>query len=405
MQAVPSSRRVFLRFFGLGAAATLIAACTPSPAAPTAAPTAAPKPPTAPAPTTAPAPAAQASPAAAPAAAASPVAAASPAAQPATAASPAAQAAPAQARNLGKLVVAEGTAPPDPTCHFFYYALDQGFYKDEGLDVTISPFNGDLTAIRAMIAGEADVCWAGIVPGLQAYQSGTKLKGVNATAPKLDYLLVVQQEIKSPKDLEGKNVAVSQPGAVSYQVPKMMVEGDGGDSSKVNWLSVGGSSARVQALIAKKADGAVLNASFATRTKQYDYLHSVGDAAQALPDYIYSWETALDTTIAQKRDALQAYVNATLRGARWGMQNPDKAAAITQKTLPDQPAAELAAGIQAFAQKTYWNPDGALTQKAFDFTVNESVKSGDLKQPIKYGDIVMTDFDTAAVAKLGPYKP
>ena len=397
-EGLPSSRRQFLRAMGLGAAATLIAACTSAPAAPTAAPTAAPKP------TTAPAAAPTTAPAATTAPAGQPAAAASPAAQPATAASPAAQAAPAQNRNLGKLVVAEGTAPPDPTCHFYYYALDQGFYKDEGLDVTISPYNGDLIALRAMIAGEADVCWAGIVPGLQAYQSGTKLKNINTTSPKLDYLLVVQQDIKSPKELEGKNIAVSQPGAVSYQVPKMMVEADGGDSSKVNWLSVGGSSARVQALIAKKADGAVLNASFASRTKQYDYLHSVGDAAQSLPDYIYSWETALDQTVSQKRDALQAYVTATLRGARWGMQNPDKATAITQKTLPDQPPAELAAGVQAFAQKTYWNPDGALTQKAFDFTVNETVKSGDLKQPIQFSDIVVLDFDKAAVAKLGPYK-
>ena len=46
-----------------------------------------------------------------------------------------------------KLVVAIGTAPPDLSLQTYYFALENGFYKQEGLDVTLVPFNGDATAM------------------------------------------------------------------------------------------------------------------------------------------------------------------------------------------------------------------------------------------------------------------
>ena len=55
---------------------------------------------------------------------------------------------------------------------------------------------------------------------------------------------------------------------------------------------------------------------------------------------------------------MQAFVTAAMRGARWGMQNPTQATALSQKILPDIPPEELAAGIQAFGQKQFWNVDG-----------------------------------------------
>ena len=48
-----------------------------------------------------------------------------------------------------KLVVAIGTAPPDLSLQTYYFAQENGFYKAEGLDVVLMPFNGDATATRS----------------------------------------------------------------------------------------------------------------------------------------------------------------------------------------------------------------------------------------------------------------
>ena len=298
-----------------------------------------------------------------------------------------------------------GTAPPDLTLQTYYFADANGFYKDEGIEVKLEAYNGDATAMRAMTAGEADIAAVGLGIPLKAIEAGAKVKVLFASSPKMDYLLIANKDVKSAKDLEGKNVGISGPGAVSYQVPLLMIKAAGGDPSKVNFVAVGGSAARTLALIGKKIDGGVLNTSFAHRTFKYDYLHSIGDAARDLPNFIYVVEVAPERVIQQKRKQLQAFVNGTLRGARWAMQHPDEAIKISQKLLPDVAKDEIAAGMHAFAKSQYYNVDGLLRKEAWDFTVDELVKGGEIRQRLSYADYVMPEFSQAAVKKLGPYKP
>jgi ABC-type nitrate/sulfonate/bicarbonate transport system substrate-binding protein len=172
----------------------------------------------------------------------------------------------------------------------------------------------------------------------------------------------------------------------------------------VNFVAVGGSAARTLALIGKKIDGAVLNTSFAHRTFKYDYLHPIGDAAKDLPNFIYVVEIANEKVIQQKRAALQAFVNGTLRGARWALQNPEAAIKISEKILPDVAKDEIAAGIRGFAKSEYYNVNGLLRKEAWDFTVEELVKGGEIKQRLSYADHVLPEFSQAAVKKLGAYK-
>lgn len=311
---------------------------------------------------------------------------------------------PSAAVSTGKVVLALGTVPPDLTAHQFYYALENGFYKDEGIDVQINPVNGDLTAMRALAAGEADVAFTGIAAPLKAVEAGSRIRIISATVPQLDYLLIAQKDIPNVKSLEGRNLGISQPGAVSHQVPKLMIEAAGGDPAKVRFVSVGGSSARILALVAKKIDAAVINTSFAARTAKYDHLHVIGDAGRDLPDFIYALEVVLEKTLQQKRPALQAFVTGTLRGSRWAISNPERAIAISRKILPDVPKEEIVAGIDAFAGKQYWNVDGFLRKEAWEFTIAELVKSGELKRRMNYADVVFTEFTTAAAAKLGTFK-
>lgn len=311
----------------------------------------------------------------------------------------------AAAAQADKLVVAIGTAPPDLSLQTYYFAQANGFYKDEGVDVELMPLNGDATVMRAVIAGEADIgAGVGLAIPLRAVEAGAKLKVILATSPKMDYLLVTQKDIANVKQLEGRTIGISGPGAVSYQVPLLMMKAAGGDPDKVNFLQIGGSSARTLALIGKKIDGGVLNSSFASRTTKYDYLHVIADAAKDLPNFIYTVEVTTDRTLEQKRKAIQAFATATLRGARWAMQNPAAAAVISQKLLPNVPKAEILAGLNHFAEVQFYNPDGLLSKAAWDFTVDALVQGKELKKKLEYSDYVVPEIANAAAQKLGPYK-
>lgn len=302
---------------------------------------------------------------------------------------------------LTKLVLLVGTAPPDPACHYFFYAAENGFYAQHGIEVEIKPIAAETTALRGVLAGEGDIGWVGAISTLQAIAAGSKLRVMSCYTPRLDYLVVCTKDIANLKGFDDRSFSVSQVGAVSQMVPQLMIEQAGGDSSKVKWVSVGGSSARLQALIAKRVDAAALNSSFTDRALQHDNLHVVGDAIKDLPNFIYGWEIVEASTVQKKKEALQAFTDGTMQGVRWAIDNPDKAAAISQKLLPDVPPAELVAAADGFAKKGYYNPSGKLPKQAWDFTIAALLKLGNIKQRITYEDIVLSEFVDAAPAQLG----
>jgi NitT/TauT family transport system substrate-binding protein len=305
------------------------------------------------------------------------------------------------AANATKLVVMVGTAPPDPACHFFYYAVEKGFYKKRGLEVDMKPIAAETTAVRALVAGEGDVAWVGAISTLQAIAAGSKLRVLSCYTPKLDYLLIGAKGITNLKEFAGHSVAVSQPGAVSQIVPQLMIEQAGGDVSKVKWVTVGGSSSRVQALIGKRVDGAPLNSSFAARALKYDFLHTVGDAVKDLPDFVYAWDIVAAETAAKKKDALQEFTYGTVEGVRWALKNPDEATKISRSLLPNVPPAELDAALKGFVSKGFWSKTGQVPMQAWNFTMKTMIKLGKLKTSFPYNDIVLSEFTDAAVKKFG----
>src|ERR1700693_4304431 len=74
---------------------------------------------------------------------------------------------------LTRLSVLIGTAPPDPASLYFYYARENGFYREHGIDIDLRPIGAETLALRALIAGEGDVCWCGGISTLQAIAAGS----------------------------------------------------------------------------------------------------------------------------------------------------------------------------------------------------------------------------------------
>jgi NitT/TauT family transport system substrate-binding protein len=298
-----------------------------------------------------------------------------------------------------KMTVILSTAPPDPACHFYYYAKEKGFYREHGLDVDIKPIGADPTTLRALIAGEGDVAWVGGISTLQAIDAGSKLRVLSCFTPTLDYLVIGEKSIATLKDFEGHSMAVSQVGAVSQLVPLLMIQGAGGDPNKVQWVSVGGSSTRLQSVIAKRVDGAPVNSVFAKRAVKYDYLHVIGDALKDLPYFMYTWDVCSADAAQKKRAQYVDFLAATAKGCRWATDNPAEAGAISRRLLPDLPAGEAEFAAADFAKKKFWSPTGLLDHKTWDFTVDTLVKLRNIKGKMNYDDVVLADLVNEAAKK------
>jgi NitT/TauT family transport system substrate-binding protein len=220
-------------------ALVMLAACAPAPA-----PTTTPPPPTSPpaAPTSAPAPTT-----AAPAPTGAPTA-----------------APPAAAINLK---VAYSTINPDPLP--LWVAQDQGFFKQNGLNVELVFVDGGTKTAQAMVA--KDVQFGVMAPSsaVNATAGGADLVTVAGLVDVINYDFVTQPGIKSAADLKGKKVAWSGPSGSSATALRIALKVlfNLTDTDVVP-ITIGTETEREAALVSKQIDATVMNPDLAVKAQK-----------------------------------------------------------------------------------------------------------------------------------------
>jgi len=90
-----------------------------------------------------------------------------------------------------------------------WMAIEKGFYKAEGLDVTYRLFPSGTTAFQAFQTGQGDIVMTGDLPSVQYY---FRVKGDYRTIAVIErdakgYVAVAGMDVQKPQDLAGKTVA------------------------------------------------------------------------------------------------------------------------------------------------------------------------------------------------------
>nr|WP_294649432.1 ABC transporter substrate-binding protein [uncultured Blautia sp.] len=99
-----------------------------------------------------------------------------------------------------------------------YVAIEKGYFKDEGLDLTlVTGFGADKT-MTALISGEADIGFMGAEASIYAYQEGATDPVVNFAqlTQRAGNFLVAREEMPDFKweDLKGRKVLGGRKGGV-----------------------------------------------------------------------------------------------------------------------------------------------------------------------------------------------
>jgi NitT/TauT family transport system substrate-binding protein len=122
---------------------------------------------------------------------------------------------------------------------YFYVALDKGYYKQEGLNMTILRGQGSGDAIKKVAAGAAMFGFAdagSLVLARGNDKVPVKLVAVVYLQPPQALFVLDSSDIKKPKDLEGKTLAETPAGAIRLMFPAY-AKAAGIDESKVKWVA------------------------------------------------------------------------------------------------------------------------------------------------------------------------
>ncbi len=281
----------------------------------------------------------------------------------------------------------------------FMAAKEKGYYSEAGLDVAIGPGKGSgstaqLIATKADLIGFAD----GYVVG-NSVAKGMHITMVASIYRRNPTAVVVLEEstIRTPKDLEGKTVAIPT-GAAQYQQWPAFVKGCGLDSSKIKVVNVDPAGSPT-ALALGRVDAI---AGFAQ-----GYVPSVeirgGKRARVLW-YADCGVTAVSNGIIVHNDLLKenpglirAFVAASLKGFLWARKNPDEAAAIVRK-FSETVNPAIARREMELSWNTWVTPNtrgkplGWMSDKDWDETVKNLRQYGGATAPLDPKTLYTNEF-------------
>ena len=217
----------------------------------------------------------------------------------------------------------------------YYVALEQGFYEDAGLDVTILPGGPDIAPGQVLAGGAADVMIDWLPSALAAREKGLPIVNIAQPFKTSGLMLTCWKDtgITGPDDFKGKTIGVWFFGNEYPFLSWMSQEGistDGGDDG----ITVLKQGFNVDPLLQRQAD------CISTMTyNEYYQVLSAGvseeelvtfkyeDAGVAtLEDGLYVLEDNLsDPAFA---DRMVKFVAASMQGWKWAEENPEEAAMI-----------------------------------------------------------------------------
>jgi NitT/TauT family transport system substrate-binding protein len=236
----------------------------------------------------------------------------------------------------------------------WYAALAEGYFKDEGLEVTIIPAQGTAQAIQAVESGTANIGFVDVPSVAIARANGSKLKMVAVNYQKAPYAifsLSTGANVTEPKQLEGLNLG-SGAGSFTPKIIQGFMAQKGLDPAKLTISNVA-PPARATTLLS----GQIPAIEFFVMAKPG--LEAGAKSANAelrtllLADHgleLYAnGIVASDDYIAKNPDVMKRFVRAALKGWAFAIANPDKAAADQIQYVPTLKPEVIVAEIKIVA--------------------------------------------------------
>jgi NitT/TauT family transport system substrate-binding protein len=213
----------------------------------------------------------------------------------------------------------------------WYVALGKGYFKEEGLDVTIQPSKGTADAIRAVVSGIADIGFIDVPSLVAAGEAGGSVKIVAANYQKPPYCVFSLDpgaNVTEPKQMAGLELGSSTASFVPRVIQAFM-EMNGVDSKTLKIVNIDAPS-RVPMLLARKVqaiDLFVMSEPAIRRAAKDAKPRCLLLGDHGLEIYSNSIGTS-EAFLDKNPDVVKGFVRAALRGWRYALAHPKEAAEI-----------------------------------------------------------------------------
>jgi NitT/TauT family transport system substrate-binding protein len=264
-----------------------------------------------------------------------------------------------------------------------YYAADQGFFKQHGLDVEIVSTANGPAAAAAIVSGGLDIASGNALSIAQAHDRGVNFLfvapsgGYTSSDPTAALVVAKTSTAKSAKDFTGKTFGVNTVGSLGQIAICEWLDKNGVDWRAARFVELP-YSAMVPAMVAGRIDAALMTEPALDNAIAGDgkVFASIYDAIAK--DFIDGGFFASADYVKTHMDVIRRFNAAIAEAARWGNANRPASAKILEK-YSGVPAAQMVHRV-----RYYERVDPASIQPMID----AAAKYGTLKASFPASDII-----------------
>ncbi|TDD16135.1 thiamine biosynthesis protein [Kribbella turkmenica] len=245
---------------------------------------------------------------------------------------------------------------------YAYVALEKGYFKDAGFDVTINPGSGTVDVMKLVAGGQADYGigdFTATVITLGKQKLPVTTVGMIHQRSLAAIVALEDGTIKKPADLAGKRIG-DQPGSTNQVMFPVYAQAIGIDPASVKFVP-SPPPALPQLLASKKVDGIgqfVVGVPLVEKAaKKKAVTLSYGEK---LPD-LYGNAIITRTDLAKDHpDQVKKFTEALLKGLQDTIEDPAAAAEILKKHVPQTDVDVATEELRLMAKFVKPNPNDTL---------------------------------------------
>lgn len=267
-----------------------------------------------------------------------------------------------------------------------YVALDQGYYKDEGLNVKIAePTDGATATLIAVGKGDFGISYQEDVTIARTSADPLPVKAIAAIIQHntSGFATYAGKNITSPKDFEGKTYA-GWGGPGEEATLKAVMTQSGADFSKLKMVVSDG--AGFEALKDKVDIMWFYEAWDCVKCKLNNFPINFMELRKLDKrlDFYTPVIIASDATLKNKPDMVKKFLRATTKGYQYAIDHPEDSAAILHKYAPDYPMDMLTMSQKFLAGKYKEDTDtwGKMKDEVWDNYTDFMVEYGVIDKSI-----------------------
>ena len=287
-----------------------------------------------------------------------------------------------------------------------YVAIEEGYFKDEGLDLTlVTGFGADKT-MTAVISGEADIGFMGAEASVYAYQEGATDPVVNFAqlTQRAGNFLVAREEMPDFKweDLKDKKVLGGRKGGMPEMVFEYILRKNGLDPQKDlmidQSIDFGSTAAAFSGDISAAFTVEFEPSATALEKEGAGYVvASLGVDSGYVPYTSYSAKTSY---MEKNPEIIQKFTDALQKGMEYVQTHtPEEIAQVISPQFAETDLDTVTTIVKRYYSQDTWKSNLIFEKESFELLEDILEDAGELKERVPYENLVTTEYAAKAAEK------